>query len=35
MEQVEALADAIEAATHDKTPVRKVSAWFLADQNDK
>ena len=34
-EQVEAFADAIEAAANDKTPVHKVSARVLTDPKDK
>ena len=33
-EQVEAFADAIEAAANDKTPARKVSARVLTDPKD-
>ena len=33
-EQVEAFADAIEAAANDKTPVHKVSARVLTDPKD-
>ena len=33
-EQVEAFADAIEAAANDKTPVHKVGARVLTDQKD-